>query len=71
MDTNRQQTPPGLAQGQLWKTDNTYLQIVELGKKLIHYKLLKDPRQPVVITRLIRTDALAVYLRATEATLMN
>jgi hypothetical protein len=71
MDTNSQQTPPGLAQGQLWKTDNTYLQIVELGKKLIHYKLLKDPRQPVVMTRLIRTDALAVYLRATEATLMR
>jgi hypothetical protein len=71
MDKHSQQTPPGLAQGQLWKTDNTYLQIVELGKKLIHYKLLKDPRQPVVMTRLIRTDALAVYLRATEATLMR
>lgn len=60
-----------MAQGQVWKTDNTYLQIVELGRKLIHYKLMKDPRQPVVMTRLIRTDALAVYLRATEATLMN
>jgi len=71
MDTNSQQRPPGLAQGQVWKTDNTYLQIVELGRKLIHYKLMKDPRQPVVMTRLIRTDALAVYLRATEATLMN
>jgi hypothetical protein len=71
MDKNSQQTPAGLAPGQLWKTDNTYLQIVELGRKLIHYKLLKDPTQPVVMTRLIRTDALAVYLRATEATLMS
>jgi hypothetical protein len=71
MDDTSKRTPPGLAKGQVWKTDNTYLQIVELGKKLIHYKLMKDPRQPVVMTRLIRIDALAVYLRATEATLMN
>jgi hypothetical protein len=71
MDNTSKQPPPGLAKGQLWKTDNTYLQIVELGKKLIHYKLLKDPRQSIVMTRLIRTDALAVYLMATEATLMN
>ena len=60
-----------MAKGQLWKTDTTYLQIVELGKRLIHYKLLKDPNQPMVMTRLIRPDALAVYLRATEAALVN
>ncbi len=71
MDDTSKPAPAGLATGQLWKTDNTYLQIVEHGKKLVHYKVMQDPRQPVVMTRLIRTDALAVYLRATEATLMN
>jgi hypothetical protein len=71
MDNTSAKGPAGLAKGQLWKTDNTYLQIVDLGKRQIHYKLMKDPRQPVVMTRLIRIDALAVYLRATEATLVN
>ena len=59
-----------MAKGQVWKADNSYLQIVDLEKRLIHYKLMKKPDQPAA-TRLIRTDVLAVYLRATEATLMN
>lgn len=71
MNSVSMQASPGLAEGQLWKTDSTYVQIVELGKRLIHYKLLKDPQQTAAMTRLIRTDALAVYLRATEATLVN
>ncbi len=71
MENQGKTAPAGLATGQLWKTDDAYVQIVELGKKLIHYKLLKDPKQPVVMTRMIRTDALAVYLRMTEATLMS
>ncbi|MGO8678136.1 MAG: hypothetical protein ACLQVX_20020 [Limisphaerales bacterium] len=71
MDDTSKRTPPGLAKGQVWKTDNTYLQIVELGKRLIHYKVLKDPGQPTVMTRLIRADALTVYLMATEATLLG
>lgn len=62
---------PGLAKGQVWKADNSYLQIVEQGKRHIHYKLMKEPNQPAVITRLIKTEAFAVYLSATEATLMN
>ena len=60
-----------MAQGQMWKTDNAYLQIVELGLRSSHYKVMKDPGQPAVLTRLIRTDALAVYLRECDATLMN
>ncbi|MGO8678944.1 MAG: hypothetical protein ACLQVX_24150 [Limisphaerales bacterium] len=70
MDANSQTPSPGLAKGQVWKADNSYLQIVDLEKRLIHYKLMKKPDQPAA-TRLIRTDVLAVYLRATEATLMN
>jgi hypothetical protein len=70
MDANSQRPSSELAKGQLWKADNSYLQIVDLEKRLIHYKLMKKPDQPAA-TRLIRIDVLAVYLRATEATLMN
>jgi hypothetical protein len=70
MDTDTQGTPAGLAKGQLWKTDDAYLEIVGLERRLIHYKLMKKPDQPAA-TRLIGIDVLAVYLRATEATLMN
>ena len=55
----------------MWKADNSYLQIVDQGKRHIHYKLMKAPDQPAVITRLIKTEAFAVYLNATEAILMN
>ena len=71
MDGRSTNAPRELARGQLWKTDDAYLQIVDLGKRLIHYKLLKDPNQPVVVTRLIRTEAMAVFLSAADATLVN
>jgi len=70
MGATSQKLSPPLAKGQLWKTDDAYLQIVDLEKRLIHYKLMKKPDQPAA-TRLIRTDVLAVYLRATDAVLMN
>jgi hypothetical protein len=71
MTTDTIKPSPGLAQGQLWKIDNAYLQIVELGKRLIHYQLLREPGQRAMMTRMIRIDALAIYLRAAEATLVS
>src|SRR5215831_21365914 len=41
--TLRNPTAGPLEKGQLWKVDDAYLQIVELGKRLIHYKLMKKP----------------------------
>ncbi len=60
-----------LEKGQLWKVDENYLQIVDLGKRLIHYKLMKKPEQKAVITLMIGIEALAVYLRNNEAILVN
>jgi hypothetical protein len=71
MATTIKQQFPGFATGQVWKADNSYLQIVDQGKRHIHYKLMKAPGQPAVITRLIKTEAFAVYLCATGAILMN
>lgn len=62
---------PGLEKGQLWRADESYLQIVEIGNRLVHYKLLQRPDQRAALTRLIGIDALAVYLRNTEASLVS
>src|SRR3974377_988552 len=35
---NRKKALPALANGQLWKTEDAYIQIVELGKRLIDYR---------------------------------
>jgi hypothetical protein len=33
---------PALANGQRWKTKDAYIEIVQLGKALIDYKLLRE-----------------------------
>lgn len=59
--------PAGLVKGQLWKVDNAYLQIVDLGKRLIHYRMLRQPGQETALTRMIRPDAFAVFLHKSGA----
>ena len=62
---------PDLAQGQLWKADGSYIQIVERGKRLIHYKMMKQPAQKAVMTRMVGIEALVTYLRKNGATLIS
>ena len=71
MQTGVNQHGPGLEKGQLWKIEQGYVYIADLGKRLIHYKMLKQPNQKAVATRLIGVDALATYLRHNEAQLVN
>jgi len=39
---------PPLEKGQLWKTDTGYIQIWHIGKRLIDYKMMKQPGQKAV-----------------------
>ena len=71
MKRNAKKPLPGMAEGQMWNTDNACLQIVEIGKHLARFKILPAPGEAVLLSRFIRIDALAVYLSACEATLMN
>ena len=45
MKTNGKKSSPALAKGQLWRTEQGHIRIVELGKMLVHYKMLRDLRQ--------------------------
>ncbi len=60
-----------LEAGQLWKLEHGYIYIVELGKRLIHYKILQQPDQKAVVTRLIGIEALLNYLSCSEAQLLS
>ncbi len=71
MNIVERRRPRTLEKGQLWKVEHGYVYIVELGKRLIHYKMLKHPDQKAVMTRLIGIEALVNFLRHSEAELVG
>lgn len=56
--------------GQLWKLEHGYVYIVELGKRLIHYKMLRQPNQRAALTQMIGIEALLKFLLQNEAELV-
>ena len=71
MHIEEQKRPQGLEKGQLWKIEHGYVYIAELGKRLIHYKMLRQLNQKAVPTSLIGIDALIIFLRQSEAELVT
>jgi hypothetical protein len=59
-----------LAKGQLWKTEDAHIQIVDLGKMLVHYKMLRDLRQ-MRRTQMSRIDTMEGYLKTNKAQLVE
>ncbi len=59
-----------LAKGQIWKTKDLHVQIVELGKILVHYKLLEHPHQ-MRSPQMSRIEVLTEYLRTNRARLIQ
>lgn len=68
---NPKKLPPPLAKGQLWKLEDAYIQIMELGKRLIQYRMLKHLGQMGVRTRMTGIPTLEEYLRSNEARLVK
>ena len=60
-----------LAKGQLWEMNNAYIQIVELGKLLIHYKMMKQLGQMQARTRMSTIDTMGSYLKSNRARLVT
>jgi hypothetical protein len=71
--TTRKKAQPqqALAKGQIWKTENAYIQIVELGKRLIQYKMMKQQGQKAVKTQMAGIDSLESYLKTNAAKLVS
>jgi hypothetical protein len=70
MQTQLNECLLNLAVGQLWRLEHGYLQIVDLGKRLIYYKMLRTPTQRAAITQMIGMEALLRFLRQNEAELI-
>jgi hypothetical protein len=60
-----------LEAGQLWKIEHGYLYIAEVGKRLVHYKTLRQPNQRAAVTRMIGIEALLKYLSQSEGQLVG
>jgi hypothetical protein len=70
MKTNGKKCSPALAKGQLWRTEHGHIRIVERGKMLVHYKMLRDLRQ-TRRTQMSRIDSMEVYLKTNGAQLVE
>ncbi len=70
MKTNGKKSSPALAKGQLWRTESGHIQIVDLGKMLVHYKMLRDLRQ-MRRTQMSRIDTMEGYLKTNGAQLVS
>ena len=68
--TNGKRPSPALAKGQLWRTEKGHIRIVDLGKMLVHYKMLRDLRQ-MRRTQMSRIDTMEGYLKTNRAQLVE
>ena len=64
-------TPPALAKGQLWKLSHAYIEIVELGKRLLQYRMMTRPDERGVRTLMSGVDTMWGYLRSRHAKLVE
>jgi hypothetical protein len=61
---------PALAKGQRWKTKDAYIEIVQLGKTLVDYKLLRELGQRRR-TQTTTFKTMEHYLKTNAASLMK
>jgi hypothetical protein len=60
-----------LAKGQIWKTGAADIEIVALGKRLIHYKITKQFGRKRMSAQISGIEAMANYLVTHEARLVK
>lgn len=70
MKTNGKKSTPALAKGQLWRTEQGHIRIVDLGKMLVHYKMLRELHQ-MRRTQISRIDTMVGYLKTNRAQLVD
>jgi len=64
-------SPGDLAKGQLWKLSHFYIQIVELGKRLIHYRMLTDLKETGARIKTSSIEVMSGYLKSRRARLVH
>lgn len=67
----RAATSKGLEKGQLWQMKDTHVEIVEVGKRLAHYRLLPRLNQRGIPVKLGRREELEAFLKSHGAKLVK
>jgi hypothetical protein len=70
MKTNGKKSTPALAKGQLWRMEQGHIRIVDIGKMLVHYKMLRELHQ-MRRTQISRIDTMVGYLKTNRAQLVE
>jgi hypothetical protein len=68
---NSKRSPIELAQGQIWKTQGAYIEIVQLGKRLLDYRMTSTLGQKMVRIQITGVRAMQDYLKAHRARLLK
>jgi hypothetical protein len=68
MTTHR---PEPLAKGQIWKTNAANIEIVALGKRLIHYRITRQIGRKQMSAQISGIEAMENYLKINEARLVR
>jgi len=71
MKNNPKKCEAELAKGQLWRTGDAYLQIMDRGKRLISYKMMKELGKRAVRTQMSGIAEVEAYLKENEAELVD
>ena len=69
--TKRTDAPAeALIKGQIWKAKETYVQIVDAGKTLIHYTMSPKPRQRGLRVHMATRETVQDFLKSNRAKLV-
>lgn len=60
-----------LLKGQVWKVKDTYVQIVDAGKTLIHYTMSPKPRQRGLRVHMATRSTVQDFLKSNQARLVG
>src|SRR5438067_13392378 len=63
--------PPSLFKGQIWKVKDTYVQVVDAGKTLIHYTMSPKPRQRGLRVHMATRETVFDFLKSNQAKLVT
>ena len=59
-----------LEKGQIWKTGETYVQITDAGKRLVHYRMAKTLQQRGLRSHMASIETVQAFLKSNRAELL-
>jgi len=71
MKNNYKKSEAELVKGQVWRTGDAYLQIMDRGKRLISYKVMKELGKRGVRTQMSGIGEVEAFVKANDAELVE